>query len=79
MNCKNKYIISSMLYHLDKGTEHEETIPLTLGNLGNADNILKCQILFSGKNKKNIINLPSTEFAHKVVKVASFFHLAYCV
>ena len=30
---------------------------------------MKCQILFSGKNKKNIINLPSTENAHRVVKV----------
>ena len=24
---------------------------------------MKCQILFSGKNKKNIINLSSAEFA----------------
>ena len=30
---------------------------------------LKCQILFSGKNKKNIINLSSAENAQKVVKV----------
>ena len=30
---------------------------------------MKCQTLFSGKNKKNIINLPSTENAHRVVKV----------
>ena len=30
---------------------------------------LKCQILFSGKNKKNIINLSSAENAQRVVKV----------
>ena len=30
---------------------------------------MKCQILFSGNNKKNIINLPSAEFAQRVVKV----------
>ena len=30
---------------------------------------MKCQILFSGKNKKNIINLPSAENAKRVVKV----------
>ena len=30
---------------------------------------IKCQILFSGKNKKNITNLSSAEFAHKVVTV----------
>ena len=30
---------------------------------------MKCQILFSGKNKKNIINLPSAENAQRVVKV----------
>ena len=30
---------------------------------------MKCQILFSGKNKKNIINLSSTELAQRVVKV----------
>ena len=30
---------------------------------------MKCSTLFSGKNKKNIINLPSTENAHRVVKV----------
>ena len=30
---------------------------------------MKCQILLSGRNKKNIINLSSAEFAHKVVKV----------
>ena len=30
---------------------------------------MKCHILFSGENKKNIINLLSAEFAHKVVKV----------
>ena len=30
---------------------------------------IKCQILFSGKNKKNIIDLLSAGFAQKVVKV----------
>ena len=30
---------------------------------------MKCQILFSGKNKKNITNLSSTELAQRVVKV----------
>ena len=30
---------------------------------------MKCQILFSGKNKKNVINLSSAENAQRVVKV----------
>ena len=30
---------------------------------------MKCQILFSRKNKKNIINLSSADFAQRVVKV----------
>ena len=30
---------------------------------------MKCQIQFSGKNKKNIINLSSAENAQRVVKV----------
>ena len=30
---------------------------------------MKCQILFSGKNKKNIINLSSAENAQRVVKI----------
>ena len=30
---------------------------------------MKCQILFSGKNKKNIITLSSSESAPRVVKV----------
>ena len=30
---------------------------------------MKCQILFSGKKKKNIVDLLSTEFAQRVVKV----------
>ena len=30
---------------------------------------MKCQILFSGKNKKNVINLKSAEFAQWVVEV----------
>ena len=37
---------------------------------------MKCQILFSGKNKKNIINLSSAENAQRVVKVKPFF-MAY--
>ena len=32
-------------------------------------NCLKCESLFSWKNKKNIISLLSKEFAHIVVKV----------
>ena len=32
---------------------------------------MKCQILFSGKNKKNIINLSSAENAQREVKVKS--------
>ena len=36
---------------------------------------MKCQILFSGKNKKNVINLSSVELAKTVVKVKEqFFH-----
>ena len=34
---------------------------------------MKCHILFSGKNKKNIINLSSAENAQRVVKVKSGF------
>ena len=34
---------------------------------------MKCQILFSGKNKKNIINLLSAENAQRVVKVKEQF------
>ena len=30
---------------------------------------MKCQTLFSGKNKKNIVNLSSAELAQRVVKV----------
>ena len=30
---------------------------------------MKCQMLFSGKNKKNIINLSSAELAQRAVKV----------
>ena len=32
---------------------------------------MECQILFTGKNKKNIINLSFAENAHRVVKVKS--------
>ena len=34
---------------------------------------IKCQILFSWKNKKNIINLSSAEFAQRWVKVNDIF------
>ena len=30
---------------------------------------MKCQILFSGKNKKNVLDLSSAEFAHGVLSV----------
>ena len=30
---------------------------------------MKCQIMFSGTNKKNIIDLLSDELAHGVIKV----------
>ena len=33
---------------------------------------MKCQILFTGKNKKNIINLSSAENAQRVVKVKTY-------
>ena len=33
---------------------------------------MKCQSLFSGKNKKNIINLSSAEFAHNMVSRQQF-------
>ena len=36
---------------------------------------MKCQILFSGKNKKNIINLSSAENAQRVVKVNIVFEI----
>ena len=34
-----------------------------------ADICMKCQILFSGENKKNITNLSSAELALRVVKI----------
>ena len=33
---------------------------------------MKCQIQFSGKNKKNIINVSSTESAQPVIKTVPF-------
>ena len=36
---------------------------------------MKCRILFSGKNKKNIINLPSAENAQRVVKVKMVLYI----
>ena len=38
---------------------------------------MKCQILFSGKNKKNIINLSSAENAQRVVKVKALSKTIY--
>ena len=35
---------------------------------------MKCPILFSGKNKKNIINLSSAENAQREVKVKGTIH-----
>ena len=40
---------------------------------------MKCQILFSGKNKKNIINLSSAENAQRVVKVKEVYFLNTCI
>ena len=37
----------------------------------NGENCMKCLILFSGENKKNIINLLSAEIAQRVVKIKS--------
>ena len=36
---------------------------------------MKCQILFSGENKKNIANLSSAELAKTVANVKSFFYV----
>ena len=36
---------------------------------------MKCQILFTGKNKKSIINLSSAENAQRVVKVNTSFSI----
>ena len=33
---------------------------------------MKCQILFSGKNEKNIISLSSAELAHSKISVKLF-------
>ena len=44
-------------------------------------NFVKCQMLFSGKDKKNIINLPSTELTQRVVRVniqGTFIILVIC-
>ena len=37
---------------------------------------IKCQNLFSGKNKENIINLSSADLAHRVVKID---HMDCCI
>ena len=34
---------------------------------------MKCQILLSRKNKKNIISLSSADFAHSIFKIHDFF------
>ena len=34
---------------------------------------MKCQILFSRKNKKNITNLLSAEYAHSMVRFNTIF------
>ena len=40
---------------------------------------VKCQCLFSGKNKKNIVNLLSTELAQRVVPVQfKFSNYLFC-
>ena len=36
---------------------------------------MQCHILFSGKNKKNIINLSSAEFVQRVVKVNVLYRI----
>ena len=38
---------------------------------------MKCQCLFSGKNKKNIIGLLSAEFAQRVVKVNKLLQVSF--
>ena len=44
--------------------------PVLWGKITSEETIcMKCQILFSGKNKKNIINLLSAEFTHSTVSV----------
>ena len=35
---------------------------------------MKCQSLFSGKNKKNIMSLSSAELAQRVVKINDFVY-----
>ena len=36
---------------------------------------MKCRILFSGKNMKNIVNLLFAELAERVVKVNKGYHI----
>ena len=40
---------------------------------------MKCQILFSGKSKKNIINLSSAELAQRVVLVKTYCPFELCL
>ena len=37
---------------------------------------MKCQILFSGKKEKTIINLSSPEFAHSMISVKNIPYLS---
>ena len=39
--------------------------------VSNWDSLHKCQILFSGENKKHITKLSSVELAQRVVKIAT--------
>ena len=40
---------------------------------------MKCQILFSGENKQNIINMSPVEFVRSAVKVKDIFSIDYNV
>ena len=56
-------LILSMLVKISS----REYLEIFLFFPGNWTFYAKCQILFSGKNKKNNINLSSAEFAQRVV------------
>ena len=47
----------------------------SIQTVSTGDNFTKCQKLFSGKNKKNIINVSSAEWTQRVVKVNHFYIL----
>ena len=38
---------------------------------------MKCQILYSGKNKENIVNLSSAELAQREVNIKVFFFVFF--